>query len=354
MNLKIVFLLCFNTFGIFSQLNNDNKVEYFSIPESKSLIIVGENHNKKNAPHKCQLIREMYFRKGIRVLLMECQIEEELLINDYIEGSKTLSSFEIKHLKNEIITDYINLFDSIKKFNLTFANNDKLKIKCFNLSIYHGVLLFDGLNQIFNRYETFEKVRDLKKIIEIKSSNVEVNNKIIEKLESSLNKDSALYKTIFNDNYNLVLNVIKNKYIVNNFYGNFFGLGFDSLREPLMTEIVNQEFVQNKRILVLTGQVHASTFDNDYFYYGMSPMAYRLKTKYPTEVFTVYTFYFNFWSGIVERFYYDYNDDLELELKKTFKRSKKRISFILKDELIDSPEIYKRCDGAILLKNNSK
>jgi hypothetical protein len=352
-SLLVLFFSLFITGHSFAQVDHDPKLftDTIEISDNIDYFILGEDHSKDNTKHKLEVIKQLYNSSNLRNVLIEIPRSFEIYVNDYITTGNKNSFQVIKRGSFMNKRDALNFFKEVYVFNKTLPQSDQLKLTCFDINSIRGKNSLKGIETMLSYWDDNE-LDQLKKLVSQKSKYLPLIQSNIELINSELEKNEAVYKTVLKEYFYVLKDALEGASVIN--FNGKASINNDALlvkREEYIAKIL---FEYNKQDnlglkLVFAGQAHASNLEYDTLLEATS-FNYILRNKYELNTISCFTVYFNNRESFFDKFYAQYIDYLKLDLDSIYTSTKSQYIYIEKDLFVESPFFVKRCD-AILVKN---
>lgn len=316
--------------------------------------IFGEDHRMNNTYHKIELVNIFGKNTEHFVVALEYPRTLQKLCNDYITLGDEYALCLLKQERfftNE--NDQWLLLEGLKSINDIYPN--RVSICCFDTEAYTGKDSFMGIKKMIN-YHRDSTLNQLYNICDEDINTVEDINRVIGLIRTEIGGDTRKkYIDILGSNYRVLeealigieVNTNNGTLSLKNESGRF-------AREQYLAEVLNMESTSSEmKMIVFTGSAHSNLFCEDSILESRS-LVCQLRDIYKREVLSYYTLYHNRRTSLIDKFYADLIDYLNVDLFSCFEdASLGDYAVINKEGLIGSPFLYERCDG-VIVKNCKK
>lgn len=334
----------------FCSAQKDSDELNIQLDSTKKIFLLGENHFKKNNHHKIYIINELIERYSLKEIYIEAPISFEPFYNDYINSHNEAIITILKYGSKFQYKENLDFLLALRKINSSQSINNKIKIRCFDvpypLSIHPTLLSIRkwikniDTNSFLNVNEIlFYSEKQIKKI---------GDKTIAKSIVDDFKKNQDAYQSILRDSsnfsfYSKIIEGIEISYLNTN--GNMI----DSLRELYLFNRINEQLKPENVSIVLCGNAHASLSEIDeiYYYSTYSSLGYLLKRRYPNDIFSILTHYYDV--GLLSSLFTD-ACLIGGSYKVLFTDRKRKYYVIQGSKMKKYPEVNKRCD-ALIVKN---
>lgn len=345
---NISFIFCFTS--LLSQSRDSLTFDFYN--SSVKLYAIGEDHFEDDVQLQISIIEYLQKNTTIDVFIFEYSVEVGAIFNEYVlYGNKKEKVDEICSLLHENVSRKTKiLLDFLKNYNL--SSSHKIEVRGLDMFRFYELkrqmsgllLIFPELSQInlpaVDRYVVKQKVRNYNR----KKSSVLINTLITE-----IEQHRSLYYQYLGKkmvDYEECLNDLKF------YYMDYSWRKSDSIREAFMSQKLINIVDSNSVSVLICGGAHAMFKENDSWYYGYpySSMVAVAKGKYPNQVYSIITQYYE---KKLYRFFPEFNL-LSNPLEEYFEDRSKKYEVISGEELDKHPEAKERCDMVIVQNKRHK